>query len=139
LADPYAVDEVLISSATRLPLARVLLVPLDLTSTHLLPFSGYATHIDPSFAADRPSVSTDKSPLSHFTSAFLRRTRNVMRAFGQDAMELHDIAAVWAAIAHPPGLEGPAPGWGFRRRKFLIERCVLRYTSVRCTQRANVS
>jgi len=122
LADPYAVDEVLISSTTRLPPARVLLVPLDLTSTHLLPFSGYATHIDPSFEADRPSVSTDKSPLSHFTSAFLRRTRNVMRAFGQDAMELHDIAAVWAAIAHPPRLEGPAPGWSFRRRKFLMER-----------------
>lgn len=139
MADPYAVDEVLISSTTRLPLARVLLLPLDITCSHLLPFSGYATHIDPSFAADRPSVSTDKPHLSHFTSAFLQRTRNVMRAFGRDAMELHDIAAVWAAIAHPPGLEGPAPGWGFRRRKFLIERCALRYTFIRHTQRVNVS
>jgi hypothetical protein len=128
------------SSTTRLPLERVLLLPLDITTSHLLPFIGYATHIDPSFLADRPpSIDNLMPPLSHFTSAFLRRTRNVMRTYGQDAMELHDIAAVWAAIAHPPGLEGPAPGWGFRRRKFLIERCALRYTSTCHSQLVNVS
>ena len=139
MADPYAVDEVLISSTTRLPPASVLLLPLDITTSHLLPFSGYTTHIDPSFAADRPSVSTDKPPLSHFTSAFLRRTRSVMRTFGRDAMELHDIAAVWAAIAHPPRLEGPAPGWNFRRRKFLIERCAMCSMLIRHIQLVNVS
>jgi len=62
-----------------------------------------------------------------------------MRADGKDAMELHDIAAVWAAIAHPPGLAGPAPGWGFRRRKFLIERCALRYIFIRHSQLVTVS
>lgn len=54
-----------------------------------------------------------------------------MRAYGRDAMELHDIVAVWAAIAHPPGLEGSAPGWTARRRLFLMERCVMSY-SVAC-------
>ncbi|KAI9458968.1 hydrolase [Russula earlei] len=46
--------------------------------------------------------------------------RGVMRAYGRDAMELHN--AVWAAIAHPPGLEGFAPGWTARHRVFRIER-----------------
>jgi inosine-uridine nucleoside N-ribohydrolase len=121
-ADPYAVEEVLISPNTRLPLARVLLLPLDITSTHLLPFSSYTERIDPDFTTDRPSVPTGKAPLTHFTSAFLRRTRSVMRAYGLDAMKLHDIVAVWAAIAHPPGLEGSAPGWTGRRRLFQMER-----------------
>ena len=128
LADSYAVEEVLISPTTRLPLARVLLLPLDITSTHLLPFSTYTTHIDPAFATDRPSVPTAKTPLTHFTSAFLRRACSVMRAYGRDAIQLHDIAAVWAAIAHPPGLEGSAPGWTARRRSFLMERCAMPYT-----------
>jgi len=121
-ADPYAVDEVLISPTTRLPLTRVLLVPLDITSSHLLPFAGYTARIDPAFVADQPSVPTAKTPITHFTSAIFRRARNVMRAYGQDAMILHDIVAVWAAIAHPPGLEGFAPGWTARRRVFLMER-----------------
>jgi hypothetical protein len=51
--------------------------------------------------------------------------RHVMRAHGLDGLELHDIAAVWAAIAHPPGLEGAAPGWTVRRRRFEMERCVM--------------
>jgi hypothetical protein len=116
------VDEVLISPTTRLPLARVLLLPLDITSSHLLPFSSYIARIDPAFSIDRPSVPTAKTPLTHFTSAFLRRTRRVMRAYGKDAMELHDITAVWAAIAYPPGLEGSAKGWTVRRRLFQMER-----------------
>jgi hypothetical protein len=120
--DPFAVDEVLISPVTRVPPARVLLVPLDITTFHALPFSSYIAHVDPSFAADQPSVPTGKTPLAHFTSAFLRRTRGIMRASGRDAVELHDIAAVWAAIAHPPGSEKPTPGWAFRRRLFQIER-----------------
>jgi len=121
-ADPHAVDEVLISPTTRLPLARVLLLPLDITSIHLLPFSSYITRIDPAFAIDRPSIPTAKTPLTHFTSAFLRRTRGVMRAYGKDAMELHDIVAVWAAIAYPPWPEVSAPGWTARRRLFQMER-----------------
>ena len=122
-------DEVLISPTTRLPLARVLLLPLDITSAHLLPFRSYTTRIDPAFAIDRPPV--PKTPLTHFTSAFLRRTRGVMRAFGKDAMELHDIAAVWAAIAYPPEQEGSAPGWTVRRRLFKMERYAMPYALAR--------
>lgn len=130
-ADPHAVNEVLISPTTRLPLARVLLLPLDITTNHLLPFFSYTSRIDPAFAIDRPSVPTAKTHLTHFTSAFLRRTRGVMRAYGKDAMELHDIAAVWAAIAYPPGLEGSAPGWTARRRLFQMERYAMCYALVR--------
>lgn len=124
-------DEVLISPTTRLPLARVLLLPLDITSTHLLPFSSYTTHIDPAFAIDRPSIPAAKTPVTHFTSAFLRRTRSVMRAYGKDAMELHDIAAVWAAIAYPPGPELSAPGWTARCRLFQMERYAMPYAVAR--------
>ncbi len=53
-----------------------------------------------------------------------------MRAYGKDAMELHDIAAVWAAIAYPPWLEGSAPGWTTRRRLFLMERYAMPYAIV---------
>ncbi|KAI0301088.1 Inosine/uridine-preferring nucleoside hydrolase domain-containing protein [Multifurca ochricompacta] len=119
-SDPYAVDEVLISPTTRLPLARVLLLPLDITTTHLLPFVTYTTYVDPTFAADTPSVAVGKTPLAHFTSAFLRRPRAVMRGFGRDGIKLHDITAVWAAIAHPPGLEGTAPGTGEHTRGMCV-------------------
>jgi hypothetical protein len=54
-----------------------------------------------------------------------------MRAYGKDAMELHDIAAVWAAIAYPPGLEGSAPGWTARRRLFQMELYALPYALAR--------
>ncbi|KAI0267014.1 nucleoside hydrolase [Gloeopeniophorella convolvens] len=121
-ADPYAVAETLTPDNSGIPLSRVLLLPLDITTAHLLPFTSYATNIDPTFDVDAPSVASGKTPLAHFTSSFLQRTRTVMRSFGRDAMELHDIAAVWAAIAHPPGLQGPAPGWTVRRRRFQIER-----------------
>jgi len=121
-ADPFAVAEVLTSETTRLPLERVLLLPLDITCSHFLPFPTYATHVDPVFATDTPSVPEGKTPLTHFSSAFFRRMRHVMRAHGLDGIELHDIAAVWAAIAHPPGLEGAAPGWAVRRRRFEMER-----------------
>ncbi|KAH9032457.1 nucleoside hydrolase [Lactarius pseudohatsudake] len=121
-ADPFAVAEVLTSATTRLPLERVLLLPLDITCLHTLPFSAYSKYVDPTFAEDTPSVLAGKKPLTHFSSAFFRRTRRVMRGFGLDGMELHDIAAVWAAITHPPGLEGAAPGWTVRRRRFEMER-----------------
>ena len=126
-ADPFAVAEVLTSVTSRLPLERVLLLPLDVTCPHMLPFATYSTHVDPSFAEDTPSLPAGKTLLTHFTSAFFRRTRHVMRAYGLDGMQLHDIAAVWAAIAHPPGLEGAAPGWTVRQRRFEMERCVMSY------------
>ena len=67
-----------------------------------------------------------KGPLTHFTSAFLERTREIMLQFGKDAMELHDIVAVWCAIANPPQPEGQmpelSPGWAATGRAFDIER-----------------
>ena len=66
-----------------------------------------------------------------FTSAFLERTREVMLEFGKDAMELHDIVAVWCAVENPPcAVEDDRPnavpklkeGWKARRRLFQIER-----------------
>ena len=75
----------------------------------------------------------------HFTSSFLERTREVMCEFGKDALELHDIVAVWCALSNPPqsalasqsdshpvSASGGQPqlqdGWEVTRRKFEIER-----------------
>jgi hypothetical protein len=49
-----------------------------------------------------------------------------MLQFGKDAMELHDVVAVWCAIAHPPFQEHEAmtiaTGWKAHARIFDIER-----------------
>ena len=56
------------------------------------------------------------------------RTREIMIQFGKDAMELHDITAVWCAIDNPPRREPSSPGveikdgWQFLKRSFQIER-----------------
>ena len=122
-----------------LPLDRFLLLPLDITTPHELSFPLYKAAVDPAFESTAsPSTPEGKPPLVHFTSAFLERTREVMVEFGKDAMELHDIAAVWCALANPaaaaqgqgePQLGAPAPlqdGWKAIRRKFAVERCVSR-------------
>ena len=140
-ADPYAVHELLCPSEPTqgLPLDRFLLLPLDITTPHELPFPLYAARIDNTFRdTSAPSRAADKPPLVHFTSAFLERTREVMCEFGKDAMELHDIAAVWCALAdpshHPRSPAGGdrqesrsarpplQEGWKAMRRKFAIER-----------------
>ncbi|KAI9510359.1 Inosine/uridine-preferring nucleoside hydrolase domain-containing protein [Russula earlei] len=46
LVDPYMVDEVLISLTACLPPMKVLLLPLYVTSTHLLLFHGYAKWVN---------------------------------------------------------------------------------------------
>lgn len=130
-ADPYAVKELLISTDLHkgLPLERFVMLPLDITTSHELPFPVYKKHVDPAFdTSNNPSIATDKAPVIHFTSSFLERTREVMVSFGKDAMELHDIAAVWCAIANPP-LEDGAPttltaGWDGVHRIFDVERYV---------------
>jgi inosine-uridine nucleoside N-ribohydrolase len=132
-ADPYAVKELLLSpdEKLRLPLDRVQLCTLDLTTVHELPFPAYQQYIDPAFksASLSPSNGTTKSPLVHFTSSFLESTREIMLSFGKDAMELHDIVAVWCAMENPPLPDNQdtemtlAPGWRALRRKFDIERC----------------
>lgn len=56
-----------------------------------------------------------------------------MIQFGKDAMELHDICAVWCAIDNPPrkGFSEDVvnvdlkDGWKVLKRKFQIERLVL--------------
>ncbi|THH15642.1 hypothetical protein EW146_g4868 [Bondarzewia mesenterica] len=137
-ADPYAVAELLAPPPAPgtstphpgIPLSRVLLLPLDITTVHELPFPLYASRVDPTFDPARPSVAEGKEPIKHFTSAFLQRTREIMRGFGKDAMELHDVAAMWCAILNPPVKDasdetddlGLAPGWTVERRKFAMER-----------------
>ena len=147
-ADPYAVKELLTPDDPDhgLPLDRFLLLPLDITTPHELSFPLYKAAVDPAFESTAsPSKPEKKPPLVHFTSAFFERTREVMLEFGKDAMELHDIAAVWCALANPPvpgsaspsvstaaspGAQGPSAtalpvlqdGWKATRRKFAVER-----------------
>ncbi|KAK0459162.1 nucleoside hydrolase [Desarmillaria tabescens] len=124
-ADPYAVKELLMPSKPELglPLDRFFLLPLDITTPHELPFPVYQARVDPSFSnMNTPSVAGEKKALTHFTSSFLEHTRTVMLQFGKDAMELHDIVAVWCAIANPPSSTALSPGWSMHKRTFEIER-----------------
>ncbi|KAJ7251812.1 nucleoside hydrolase [Mycena haematopus] len=130
-ADPYAVKKLLvqteIENPTLLPLDRFIMLPLDITTPHELPFPFYKDKVDPSFETSaKPSNPSNKSPLTHFTSSFLEQTRTVMLQFGKDAMELHDIVAMWCAIENPPvsnsHVDTLAPGWSARIRVFDIER-----------------
>ncbi|CDO70597.1 hypothetical protein BN946_scf184656.g12 [Trametes cinnabarina] len=131
-ADPYAVKELLVPSdpGHGLPLERFILLPLDITTPHELSFPYYKATVDPAFDSNcSPSRPDGKPPLVHFTSSFLERTREVMVEFGKDAMELHDIAAVWCAIENPPvkdehedALPTLQDGWKASKRKFDIER-----------------
>ncbi|KAH8119254.1 nucleoside hydrolase [Phellopilus nigrolimitatus] len=127
-ADPYAVKELLVDAA--IPLSRFLLLPLDITTPHELSFPLYANRVDPTFKIfGPPSRAEEKSPITHFTSAFFERTREVMREYGKDSMELHDVVAVWCAILNPPQAEEDEDGlpilqdrWKAQRRLFQIER-----------------
>lgn len=131
-ADAYAAKELLCpdSPADGLPLERVILLPLDITNLHEIPFPFYVERVDSTFESTRkPSIASNKQPLIHFSSAVFERTREVMITFGKDALELHDIAAVWCALEHPPDpadteddLPCMSPGWVAVRRKFDIER-----------------
>lgn len=133
-ADPFAVKELLTPTEPGhgLPLDRFLLLPLDITTPHELSFPYYKKVVDGAFESTAaPSQPEGKPPLVHFTSSFLERTREVMVEFGKDAMELHDIAAVWCAIENPPvkaqdqdpsALPALREGWTAARRKFEVER-----------------
>ncbi|KAF8160940.1 Inosine/uridine-preferring nucleoside hydrolase domain-containing protein [Crassisporium funariophilum] len=128
-ADPYAVKELLISTHLHggLPRDRFLMLPLDVTTPHELPFTVYKEVVDHAFQnTSRPSVQSSKPPVTHFTSSFFERTREIMLQFGKDAMELHDIVAVWCAIENPPFPDTEtmtlAPGWHGTNRVFDIER-----------------
>ena len=110
-----------------IPRERFMMLPLDVTTPHELPFPLYQVVVDPAFLdTTKPSYAVDKLPLTHFTSSFLERTREIMLQFGKDAMELHDIVAIWCAIEHPPlpdcALITFADGWKGYSRTFDIER-----------------
>ena len=102
---------------------------MDITTVHELPFPLYISRVDPAFDPVKLSVAADKDPMQHFTSAFFQRTREIMRGFGKDAMELHDVAAMWAAVLNPPVKDpadetedlGLTPGWTVAWRKFEME------------------
>jgi len=132
-ADPHAVYNVLTPAIPDkgFPRERFILIPLDVTTSHEIPFLVYKAEVDPHFEnTSSPSNPAKKPPLLHFTSAFLERTREVMLSFGKDALELHDPVAVWFAIENPPGKEsaGQSPvlkqGWATTRRQFQVERWV---------------
>lgn len=67
-----------------------------------------------------------------------------MLEFGNDAMELHDVVAVWAAAKNPPVKDdaeevdlGLMEGWGATRRKFAMERYVLAFAAIGSPQGAD--
>jgi len=106
-----------------------MMLPLDITTPHELPFPDYQKVVDPTFSSTAPPTMTQghlKSPVTQFTSAFLEKTREMMVQFGKDAMELHDIVAVWCAIENPPFANSeatkPGTGWQGQSRVFDIER-----------------
>ncbi|GAA5849735.1 hypothetical protein JCM9279_001999 [Rhodotorula babjevae] len=132
-ADPFAA-----SILFALARSNLYIFPLDLTSYLTLPFSLYTSAVDPAFSdTSAPSVPQGKAPLTHFTSSFLERTREVMRQFGSDVMEQHDPTVVYALIdwararraqagagaaAGEDEDEGEfAPGWAYRRVEFEVE------------------
>ena len=87
-ADPFAAKEVVFGDI--IPRDRIILAPLDVTTPHELNFEQYALAADPPFALANfkpPLRADERSPLVHFTSAFLERTRSVMKMYGKDGME----------------------------------------------------
>lgn len=116
-----------------------MLLPLDITTPHELSFPLYQECVDRLFEnTSRPSKPEEKPPLVHFTSAFFERTREVMIEFGKDAMELHDVVAVWFAANNPPCNEEHVlpkliDGWEAHLRLFQVERYVY-YFLLRITQ-----
>lgn len=89
--------ELLVDEQSPIPKERFLILPLDITTPHELPFPVYTERVDTTFPGTTTTGNTSESvaathlrsnPIAHFTSAFLRRTRTVMREFGKDAMEL---------------------------------------------------
>ncbi|EIN11701.1 nucleoside hydrolase [Punctularia strigosozonata HHB-11173 SS5] len=131
-ADPFAVKELLMpaDNAKGFPLERFVLLPLDITTPHEMRFADYIEKVDPAFRnTGTPSIPGGKPPLTHFTSSWLERAREVMLEFGKDAIELHDPVAVWCAIENPPvenetvgGIPQLQEGWRATERKFEVER-----------------
>ncbi|KAJ3861207.1 nucleoside hydrolase [Lentinula novae-zelandiae] len=125
-ADPFAARDLLGPKPPYkfpLPLDRFLLLPLDITTPHQLPFPLYQKRVDSCFGSSQ----TSPKPVTRFSSSFLTHTRQVMNEYEQDAMELHDIVAIWCAIYFPPFPndlhmeEESVRGWKAAKRLFDIE------------------
>ncbi|KAF8604149.1 nucleoside hydrolase [Ceratobasidium sp. AG-I] len=132
-ADPKAVTFVM--DAAKSERINLVLAPLDLTTSHAVPFSHL---IHPLLASgpllSGPDLSIAMTPLRAFTSVILHRVRRVSRELGiPDAFAMHDPLAVWVALAHA-GVPRGAPlitGWGIEKRDFVIE-CLGHYTKGMC-------
>ncbi|KAG9116807.1 hypothetical protein FRC07_007444, partial [Ceratobasidium sp. 392] len=132
-ADPKAAT--IVMDAAKSESINLLLAPLDFTGWHSVPF---AHMIHPLLLSgpllSGPDLSNVMTPLRAFTSAIFYRVRRVLRDLGEpDRFEMHDPAAVWAALAHAD-VPRDAPllsGWGTVKRDFVIE-CVGEYTKGMC-------
>jgi len=113
-ADPYAADIVL--KAATLGQFDFVLVPLDITSRHTIPFDAL---IRSGTEQQKPSI------LRSLTDPILSRTRHVLAAWGDttDMFEMHDPLAAYFVIEHGD-LDGMnlKPGWTTAKRSFMIER-----------------
>ncbi|KAG8886693.1 hypothetical protein FRB98_001097 [Tulasnella sp. 332] len=110
-ADPYAAQHVLdhVQQIAQPYPFDFVLVPLDVTSRHTIPYG-------------RLISERESSPLQEFTSALLRRPRGVMKVLGlPDEFEMHDPLAAWFVI-RTCGDGTPEPGWGVKKRKFVVEK-----------------
>jgi hypothetical protein len=110
---------------------NLILTPLDLTTSHDVPFS----HLIHPLLMSGPllggsDLSNAMTPLRAFTSAILHRVRRVSRELGiPDTFAMHDPLAVWVALAHAeiPRDATLTSGWGAEKRDFVIE-CIGEYT-----------
>ncbi|KAK4049666.1 hypothetical protein OIV83_003941 [Microbotryomycetes sp. JL201] len=115
-ADPYAAAFVLSSGLTNL-----YLLPLDVTTSLTISFDDYKRLVDPELeGSHKPSCPEGKTPLVHFTTAFLEKTIEVIRKFGGEAMEMHDPSCVWALIDCALS-DQLGKGWNWQWREFEVE------------------
>lgn len=118
-ADPYAAQHILDESQGRPKWFDFVLVPLDISSQHTIPFDRLI-----------PNTTANESPLRQFLSALLSRPRKVLTALGlPDAFEMHDPLAAWYLIR--TSAADPEPGWGTVKRQFVVEK-VGEYTKGMC-------
>ncbi|KAH7090866.1 nucleoside hydrolase [Auriculariales sp. MPI-PUGE-AT-0066] len=113
-ADPFAAGLLLgAHSAAERPLP-ILVVPLDISTLHTVPFDALITSLDDPAAP----------PLERFVSVVLDRPRRVLKLLGYpDVMEMHDPLAAYVVLAHV-AVTGPQllDGWVVERRTILVER-----------------
>lgn len=134
----YAAEEVL--KAGTQGQINLVVIPLDITSVHTIPFSSLirAPSVSVSEASAPESMPTEKESniLHDFTDAILIRPRRILASLGltEDTFAMHDPLAAYFVIDHArsdgasaesdEGLPRASlrPGWQTTTRKFVIER-----------------